>query len=138
VKFNFDYEDMKTLTFEFNNEPLRLISKIYPENLEIKIDEETNTPYLYYEGVAMSNQGPVRVEFPRLDLVISHIGVSNFHRDEYEYRRYPVKLFSELTDYKFTTLMKNKPNTTMFSVKTFDKEDWEQAKDLFGIEIKEN
>lgn len=137
MKFNFDYEDMKNLTFEFNDEPLHITSKIYPENLEVKIDEETNTPYLYYKGVAMSNQGPVKVEFPRLDLAISSITVSQFHREEYDYHRYPMRFLSEIEDYELTTKMKNKPNNILFRVEKFNKEDWEQAKDFFGIEVKE-
>lgn len=29
--------------------------KLYPTKLEIKIDEETNCPYMYYEGIAQTD-----------------------------------------------------------------------------------
>lgn len=137
MKFNFDYEDMKSLTFEFNNEPLRLTSKIYPENLEVKIDKETNTPYLYYEGVAMSNQGPVKIIFPRLGLIINSMMLEHNILPHYDEPFIPGIGFAD--SYRLITDMVNKnKNCIVAEVRLFDKEDWEQAKDFFGIEVKEN
>lgn len=136
MKFNFDYEDMKNLTFEFNDEPLRITSKIYPENLEVKIDEETNTPYLRYEGVAMSNQGPVKVTFPRLDFIINSMMLEHNIHPHYDESFIPgigfVDSYRLITD----VVNRNKKNIVA-EIKLFDKEDWEQAKDFFGIEVKE-
>jgi hypothetical protein len=129
MKFKFDYEDMRESLFKFDNERLRLTSKIYPEELAVKIDEETNTPYLYYKGVAMSNQGPIKIEFPRLDLVINSTIVSHF----YDYSSYPILPLN----YEMTTKMKNKSENIWFRIEKFSKEDWVQAKDFFGIEVKE-
>jgi hypothetical protein len=132
-----DCDDLKELTFEFNNDPLELTSKIYPITLKAIKGEGIVAPHLYYEGVAMSNRGPVKVTIPRLDLIIGSITNNVLYEYDYDGITHTHYFCSESMRYEIITKMQNKPGNVLIEVKLFDKEDWEQAKDFFGIEVKE-
>lgn len=88
------YKDMTTLTFSFNeNEgPEWLTTKVYPTKLEIKVDKEKNIPYLYYEGIVGTSSGVMKIRFPKLDLVLNCVQIKENIRDCVKYNGYKPKI----------------------------------------------
>lgn len=125
--YNYDYDDMKEISISLNdNNGIQLQSNIYPTKLEIKIDEEINRPYLYYEGLVRTNKGFLKIEFPRLDLVLETISYEQDQNYELAYRPLWPKVQNKLVmrDYKMTTEFHNlNDETVMFYLKRLDDEE---------------
>ena len=129
--YNYDYEDMMCLTLGLDNEnTVRLTSKVYPTNLEVKMDKEKNIPYLYYEGIVQTNKGAMKIKFPRLDLVLDCITNTESIVDEERYHLAVVK--PTVTQYKMTTEFSNiSEDSVMFELKRLDSKDYKDIREHF-------
>lgn len=82
--YNYDYDDMRDIVMTFDqNADIEFTSSIYPIKLEVKIDEEVNRPYLYYEGIVQTNKGFFKITLPKLDLAlrsVSYDTITRFNR----------------------------------------------------------
>lgn len=129
--YNYSYDDMKELTLSYEvNDALRLTSKIYPTKLEIKIDEECNIPYLYYEGIMQTNKGPMKITFPRLDLLLDCVQTQTTQKDIEEHLGYRYK--PKITQYKMITEFCNiDRDDVMYELRVFGEEDCKDMKKYF-------
>ena len=131
--YNYDYSDMMELTFGYRDEPTQLISKVYPTKLEVKIDEEKNIPYLYYEGIVQTNKGTMKITFPRLDLVLECVQNTMTTNEEIGYCG--LRLKPQIIQYKMTTEFSNiNEDTVMFELQYLDSEDSEDIREHFKME----
>lgn len=125
--YNYDYDDMREITMSLNsNDEMQLQSNIYPTKLEIKIDEDINRPYLYYEGIVRTNKGFLKIVFPRLDLVLDTISYEQQQNYELAYRPLWPKIQNQLImrNYKMTTEFHNlNDENVMFYLKKLDEEE---------------
>ena len=104
--YNYDYSDMMEINFGCDTrEKITMTSKVYPTNLEIKIDKETNRPYMYYEGIVQTNKGAMKVTIPRLDLVLDCMSVETTAEDEREFLGFKIR--NKINNYKMTTSFNN-------------------------------
>ena len=106
--YNYDYSDMmNNLSFSYDTrEKTKMTSKVYPTKLEIKVDEETNRPYMYYEGIVQTNKGAMKVTFPKLDLVLDCVSCQINAEDEIDFlSRY--RTCHKVNTYKMTTEFSN-------------------------------
>ena len=94
INFGYDPREKTTMT-----------SKVYPTKLEIKIDEETNRPYVYYEGIVQTNKGAMKVTFPKLDLVLDCVSTETTTEDERDFLGFRTR--SKINNYKMTTEFNN-------------------------------
>lgn len=133
--YNYDYEDMRELSFSCDrNAGVQITSKIYPTKIDVKIDEDMNRPYLYYEGVVQTNKGPMKITFPRLDLVLDTIETRPCIDDIKKYDiaaplRYVYK--PTISQYEMTTKFSNNGEDTMFELRMFDADDYMSMKEHF-------
>jgi hypothetical protein len=138
--YNYDYDDMREITMSLNDKDgIHCQSKIYPTKLEVKIDKDINRPYLYYEGIMRTNKGFLKIEFPRLDLVLDTISYEKQYRENMYLPWYP-KTISDITikDYKMTTEFHNlNDEKVMFYLKRLDAEEHKDITDQFwnGVKI---
>ena len=128
--YNYDYDDMKEFTFSINQHtPTHLTSKVYPTKLDVKIDEETNLPYLYYEGVVQTNKGPMKVTFPQLDLVLDCMQVEKVY--EKDFMDVPGVYLLQTPRCKMITKFNNiYDDSIMFELKMFEEEDYKDMKNI--------
>ena len=99
--YNYDYSDMMDISLYNPSEKTVITSKVYPTKLEVKIDEETNRPYMHYEGIAQTNKGAMKVIFPKLDLVLDSVSVRPTIEDERDF--FGFKSHYKIVTYKMTT-----------------------------------
>lgn len=105
--YNYDYDDMRDISFSMDdNEPIQFHSQIYPTVLEVKIEEETNRPYLYYEGLVRTNKGCFKITFPKLDLVLNCIQNDSKSLDVWD-RPWGMRTYPVVTEYETTTTFNN-------------------------------
>lgn len=129
--YNYDYEDMKDITFSYDrNEQISMTSKVYPTKLEVKIDEESNIPYLYYEGIVQTNKGPMKITFPKLDLSLDCVQIQATKSEMSEYLGY--KYQPKITQYKMITEFCNiGRDDVMYELQMFGEEDYKSMKEHF-------
>ena len=129
--YNYEYDDMKDISFSLNsNEATQLLSNVYPTKLEVKMDEYTNRPYLYYEGIVKTNKGFLKIIFPRLDLVLDDISYERQQDYELAYRPLWPKVTNQLITraYKMTTEFHNlNDENAMFYLKKLDEEEHKEV-----------
>ena len=105
--YNYDYDDMRELTFSMDDtDDIKFHSQIYPTKLEVKIDKEIDRPYLYYEGLVLTNRGCFKITFPKLDLVLNCVDYKKSSWDEWDYPR-GLKNIPSLTEYEIITKFNN-------------------------------
>ncbi len=128
--YNYDYDDMREINMSLNdNDGIQLQSNIYPTKLEVRVDKDINRPYLYYEGIVRTNKGFLKIEFPRLDLVLETISCEQQYRENMYLPWYP-KTISDITmrDYKMTTEFHNlNDENVMFYLKRLDGEEHKEV-----------
>lgn len=130
--YNYDYSDMmNNFLFSYNTrEKTKMTSKVYPTKLEIKVDEETNRPYMYYEGIAQTNKGAMKVTFPKLDLVLDCIFVETKAEDERDFLGY--RTFCRVNTYKMTTEFNNLgEDSVLYELRLLNEEDCKDIKEYF-------
>ena len=87
--YNYDYSDMRNLSFSYDTrKKTKMASKVYPTKLEIKVDKETNRPYMHNEGIVQTNKGAMKVTFPKLDLVLDCVSLQTNAEDERDFLGY--------------------------------------------------
>lgn len=129
--YNYDYSDMMNISFGYDeNEKTRMTSRVYPTNLEIKVDKETNIPYLHYEGIVNTNKGAMKVTFPKLDLVLDCVSLQTYTADERDYLGYRTRC--KVNTYKMTTEFNNlNEDSVLYELKLFNEEDHKDIKKYF-------
>ena len=127
--YNYDYEDIRTLSFSFNDsEKISMTSKVYPTKLEVKMDENSNIPYLYYEGVVRTNKGMCKIVFPKLEMSLDCIQSRAAECDVYDYLRY--KYIPRVTQYEMTTKFNNiSSDDVMYELHMFSEDDYKKFGD---------
>lgn len=135
--YNYEYDDMRDLTFSTKTEATQLISKIYPTKLEVRMDEDLNRPYLYYEGIVNTNKGMMKITFPRLELVLNNIHMrSEYKQDDYFW----FKCAPDIKEYTMTTTFNNLDGeSVMYELRYLNSEESkEMAEQLWnGVKIVE-
>ena len=134
--YNYDYSDMMELSFSYNeNEKTMMTSKVYPTNLEIKVDKETNMPYLYYEGIVQTNKGAMKVTFPKLDLVLDCVSIQTYTEDERDCLGYRTRC--KVNTYKMTTEFNNlNEDSVLYELRLFNEKDHNDIKEHFDGQVK--
>ena len=129
--YNYDYSDMMNLSFGYDkNEKIRFTSKVYPTNLEVKVDKETNRPYLYYEGIAQTNKGAMKVTFPKLDLVLDCVSLQTYAEDERDYLGY--RTCCKVNTYEMTTKFNNlNEDSVLYELMLFNEDDYKDIQKHF-------
>lgn len=129
--YNYDYSDMMEINFGCDTrEKTTMTSKVYPTNLEIKIDKETNRPYMYYEGIVQTNRGAMKVTIPRLDLVLDCLSVKTTIEDEREFLGFRTR--NRINNYKMTTEFNNiGEDFIMYELQYLNNEDYKDIKEHF-------
>lgn len=129
--YNYDYDDMREITMSLNDsDGVQFQSNIYPTKLEVKVDKDINRPYLYYEGIVRTNKGFLKIEFPRLDLVLETISYEQQQNWVDTYRPWQPRILNDLTmrDYKMTTEFHNlNDENVMFWLKRLDEEEHKEV-----------
>ena len=130
--YNYDYSDMmNNFSFSYDTrEEIKITSKVYPTKLEIKVDEETNRPYMYYEGIVQTNKGAMKITFPKLDLVLDCVSCqinAEYERDFLGYRT-----CDKVNTYKITTEFNNiGDDFVLYELELLNKEDYKDIKEYF-------
>lgn len=130
--YNYDYSDMmNNLSFSYDTrEKTKMTSKVYPTKLEIKVDEETNRPYMYYEGIVQTNKGAMKVIFPKLDLVLDCVLCQTNAEDERDFLGY--RTCYKVNTYKMTTEFNNlSEDSVLYELRLFNEEDCKDIKEHF-------
>ena len=130
--YNYDYSDMmNNLSFSYDTrEKIKMTSKVYPTKLEIKVDEETNRPYMYYEGIVQTNKGAMKVTFPKLDLVLDCVSCQTNTEDEIDFLRY--RTCYKVNTYKMTTEFNNLiEDSVLYELRLLNAEDCKDIKEYF-------
>lgn len=130
--YNYDYSDiMNNLSFSYDTrEKTKMTSKVYPTKLEIKVDEETNRPYMYYEGIVQTNKGAMKVTFPKLDLVLDCVSCQTNAEDEIDFLRY--RTCHKVNTYKMTTEFNNLiEDSVLYELRLLNAEDCKDIKEYF-------
>ena len=135
--YNYDYSDMMEINFGYDTrEKITMTSKVYPTNLEIKIDKETNRPYMYYEGIVQTNKGAMKVTIPRLDLVLDCMSVETTAEDEREFLGFKIR--NKINNYKMTTSFNNiGEDFIMYELRYLNNEDYKDIKEYFDKQYSE-
>lgn len=122
--YNYDYEDMSDVTFSFDrNEKISMTSKVYPTKLEVKIDENTNRPYLYYEGFVHTNKGMCKITFPKLEMALDCIKTQTIESDIEDCLKYRYQ--PKITQYKMITEFRNiTSDDVMYELRMFGESDY--------------
>ena len=129
--YNYDYSDMMNLSFSYDEkEKISFTSKVYPTNLEIKVDKETNRPYLYYEGIAQTNRGAMKVTFPRLDLVLDCVSMQTNSESIGDPLRF--KYCCQFRTYEMTTKFSNlNEDSVLYELRHFNEDDYKDIQKHF-------
>ena len=130
--YNYDYSDMMdNLSFSYDTgKKTKMTSKVYPTKIEIKVDEETNRPYMYYEGIAQTNKGAMKVTFPKLDLVLDYISCQTNAEDERNFLGY--RTCYKVNTYKMTAEFNNLgEDSVLYELRLFNEEDCKDIKEYF-------
>lgn len=131
--YDYDYSDMiSNISFNCDwRKSTTMISKVYPTKLEIKVDEETNCPYMYYEGIVQTNKGAMKVTFLKLDLVLDCASIETLSVNEWDY--YPeTNNFSHPDTYRVTTEFRNNMDgKVIYQLELLNKEDCKDIKEYF-------
>lgn len=130
--YNYDYSDMmNSFSFTYDTrEKTKMTSKVYPTKLEIKVDDETNRPYMYYEGIVQTNKGTMKVTFPKLDLVLDCVSTQTNAEDERDFLGY--RTCYRVNTYKMTTEFNNiGDGSVLYELRLFNKDDYEDIKEHF-------
>ena len=127
--YNYDYEDLRTLSFSLNSsEKISMTSRVYPTKLEVKIDENSNIPYLYYEGVVRTNKGMCKIVFPKLEMSLDCIQTQATENDTSDCLRY--KYIPRITQYHMTTKFNNiSRDDVMYELYMFNEDDYKNFGD---------
>lgn len=132
--YNYDYTDMmNNLSFSYDTrEKTKITSKVYPTKLEIKVDEETNRPYMYYEGITQTNKGAMKVTFPKLDLVLDCVSCQINAEDEIDFLgRY--RTCHKVNTYKMTTEFSNLiEGSILYELRLLNADDCKDIKEYFN------
>lgn len=122
---------MNNFSFSYNTrEKTKMTSKVYPTKLEIKVDEETHRPYMYYEGIVQTNKGAMKVIFPKLDLVLDCVSCQTNTEDERDFLRY--ETCCKVNTYKMTAEFNNiGDDFVLYELELFNKEDYKDIKEHF-------
>lgn len=135
--YNYKYfKDHATLTLSDNESenPKWLTSKIYPIKLEIKMDEERNIPYLYYEGIAGTNNGVIKIKFPKLDLVLSCVQIQADTKEDIKDFVRSNRYKPEIKEYNMTTEFNNINDcSVIFELEKLDSNDYKDLIDKLSI-----
>lgn len=138
--YNYDYDDMRDIIMTCGqNADIEFTSSIYPIKLEVKMDEEINRPYLYYEGVVQTNKGCFKIIFPKLDLVLRSVQCDTITK----FNRYDPwvdkQALSQVMGYKLVTEMaeSSHENKALFWLEKLSVEDYKDiAEQLWnGVKI---
>lgn len=129
--YNYDYSDMMDIPLGYGNrDKMVMTSKVYPVNLEIKVDEETNRPYMYYEGIVQTNKGAMKVTFPKLDLVLDCASVKTTSEDEIDYLGFRTRW--KINNYKIVTEFNNVgEDFILYRLEFISNEDRKDIKEYF-------
>lgn len=130
--YNYDYSNMMdNLSFSYDTrKKTKMTSKVYPTKLEIKVDEETNRPYMYYEGIVQTNKGAMKVTFPKLDLVLDCVSCQTNAEDERDFLGY--RTCYKVNTYKMTTEFNNiGDDSVLYELRLFNEEDCKDIKEYF-------
>jgi hypothetical protein len=129
--YNYDYSDMMNISFGYDeNEKIRFTSKLYPTNIEVKVDKETNRPYLYYEGITQTNKGAMKVTFPRLDLVLDCASIQTNSESIGDPLRF--KYCCQFRTYEMTTKFSNlNEDSVLYELRHFNEEDYKDIQEHF-------
>lgn len=128
--YNYDYSDMMDVSFCDPREKTKMTSKVYPTKLEIKVEEETNRPYMYYEGIVNTNKGAMKVTIPKLDLVLDCISVETNEEDERDFLGF--RSSYKVNNYKMTTEFNNiADDFILYKLQFLSEEDYKDIKEFF-------
>ena len=129
--YNYDYSDMMNISFSCDTRAkTKMTSKVYPTKLEIKVDEETNRPYMYYEGIVKTNKGAMKVTFPKLDLVLDCVSCQTNAEDERDFLGY--RTCYKVNTYKMTTEFNNfGEGSVLYELRLLNEEDCKDIKEYF-------
>jgi hypothetical protein len=128
--YNYDYSDMMNISFYNSREKTKMTSKVYPTKLEVKVDEETNRPYMYYEGIVNTNNGAMKVTFPKLDLVLDCVSVETTSEDERDFLGF--RNLYRVNTYKMTTEFDNVGEVDiLYRLQFLSREDCKDIKEYF-------
>lgn len=129
--YNYDYSDMMNLSFGYDTrEKTTMTSRVYPTKLEIKINKETNRPYLYYEGIVQTNKGVMKVTFPKLDLALDCMSVETNTEDERDFLGFRTRF--KVNNYKITTEFNNiDEDFILYQLQYLNEEDCMDVKKYF-------
>lgn len=130
--YNYDYSDMinNSLFIYDAREKIRMTSKVYPTKLEVKVDEKTDRPYLYYEGIVQTNKGAMKVIFPKLDLVLNCASVVTNIEDERDFLGHST--YYKVNSYKMTTGFNNfSEDSILYELSSFNEDDGKDIKEHF-------
>ena len=129
--YNYDYSDMMNISFSYDEkEKINFTSKVYPTNLEIKMDKETNIPYLYYEGIVQTNRGAMKVTFPRLDLVLDCASIQTNSESIRDPLRF--KYCCQFRTYEMTTKFSNlNEDSVLYELRHFNEDDYKDIQKHF-------
>ena len=130
--YNYDYSDMmNNFSFSYDTrEEIKITSKVYPTKLEIKVDEETNRPYMYYEGIAQTNKGAMKITFPKLDLVLDCVSCQINAEDERDFLGY--RTCDKVNTYKIITEFNNLgEDSVLYELRFLDENDCKDIKEYF-------
>ena len=130
--YNYDYSDMmNNFSFSYETgEKIKITSKVYPTKLEIKVDEEINRPYMYYEGIVQTNKGAMKITFPKLDLVLDCVSCQINAEDERDFLGY--RTHDKVNTYKMTTEFNNfGEDSVLYELRFLDENDCKDIKEYF-------
>ena len=130
--YNYDYSDMmNNFSFSYDTrEEIKITSKVYPTKLEIKVDEETNRPYMYYEGIAQTNKGAMKITFPKLDLVLDCVSCQINAEDERDFLGY--RTCDKVNTYKIITEFNNLgEGSILYELRLLNENDCKDIKEYF-------
>lgn len=130
--YNYDYSDMMNqLSFSYDtNKKTTITSKVYPTKLEIKMDKDTNRPYMYYEGIVQTNKGAMKISFPKLDFVLDCVSVETTAEDEREFLGF--RGINRINTYKMITKFSNiGEDFILYQLQHFNNEDCKDIKEYF-------
>lgn len=130
--YNYDYSDIMDISFSYDTRAnTKMTSKVYPTKLEIKVDEETNRPYMYYEGIVQTNKGAMKVTFPKLDLVLNCISSQINTEDRIDYSL-GYRTCYKVNTYKMITEFNNlEEGSILYELRFLNENDCKDIKEYF-------
>lgn len=135
--YNYDYSDMMDISFYNSRDKTAMTSRVYPTKLEIKMDEETNRPYMYYEGIVNTNKGAMKVTFPKLELVLDCVSLQTTEEDERDFLGF--RYLNKINTYKMTTEFNNVgEDFILYRLQHLNNEECKDIKEYFDKNININ